>query len=815
LNFGSYETHLALGADHTVPYKADNVKSARANGMSETRAEAAALRRWLNDIALPLWWRVGADRSRGGFYEAIGLDGTPLPRPHRARSIARQAFSYCEAGRLGWTGPWREAAAHALNYFCQYFIAPDHVIHSLVDLDGKPCHADFDLYDQAFGLLALAGGYRAFGQATDWRVKALALRARLNADYAHPLGGFLETESGRLPQRANPHMHLFEAALAWAEIDPDPAWRQMADGLARLCLDKFVDPATGALREFFASDWSPAPGEEGRICEPGHHYEWAFLLHRWARLTGCSTPASACRLAAFADACGVDKSRGVVINAVLAEGTAKDLTARLWAQAERIRAYVSEQRPDYQIAAAIRGLRRFLTTPTPGLWFDQLADDDQFILEPARATSLYHIVGAVAELSERFGGKAECARYAGMHAPITSSSRPASKARREPVPETTESAPRVVYLVTEDWYFMSHRLPMARAARDAGFEIHVATRINRHAAAIEAEGFYPHAIRWQRGSLDPVGLFRVVREVRELYRSLNPALVHHVALQATLAGSLAALGLPIACVNAMTGLGTLFISNDARMRIARALLAPTLRALLNRSRSSVLVQNADDRALMEVIGVDPARIVLIAGSGVDIDALTPQPEPQGPVTAAFVGRLVESKGIRALLAAHQLLGERGRDIRLLIAGIADPANPTSIPPDEIERWRRAHNLAYLGFVDDIAGLWASAHMAVLPSHREGLPLSLLEAAACGRPLIATDVPGCRAIARPGCNGLLVPVDNVGALADAMERLAGDADLRRRYGAASRKLVEREFGAQRVGGDLVALYGRLLQQEGEG
>ncbi len=267
---------------------------------------------------------------------------------------------------------------------------------------------------------------------------------------------------------------------------------------------------------------------------------------------------------------------------------------------------------------------------------------------------------------------------------------------------TEAAAPRVIYLVTEDWYFISHRLPMARAARNAGFEVHVATRIDRHGAAIDAEGFHLHPVSWRRGSLDPRDLVRVVREVRKLYRSLKPDLAHHVALPATVVGSLAAIGLPIVCLNAMTGLGTMFTNDTAKVRMTRAILRLALRALLKRSGAAVLVQNLDDRAVMERLGVNGDRIALIPGSGVDIDAMTPSPEPAEPITLAFVGRLVESKGIRTLLAAHDRLGQRGRDIQLLIAGLPDPANPTSIPPQEIEAWTRRPNVKHLGFVEGIA-----------------------------------------------------------------------------------------------------------------
>jgi glycosyltransferase involved in cell wall biosynthesis len=375
------------------------------------------------------------------------------------------------------------------------------------------------------------------------------------------------------------------------------------------------------------------------------------------------------------------------------------------------------------------------------------------------------------------------------------------------------STSRVIYLVTEDWYFISHRLPMARAARDAGFEVHVATRVDRHGAAIEAEGFHLHPISWRRGSLDPRDLVRVVREVRRLYRNIKPDLAHHVALPATVVGSLAATGLPIVCLNAMTGLGTMFTDDTVKVRLVRAGLTLALRGLLNRARSTILVQNLDDRAVIERLGVDGARIALIPGSGVDIDKMTPKPEPPGPVIVAFVGRLVESKGVRTLLAAHERLGQRGRPIQLLLAGTPDPANPMSIPAQDIEAWSKRPNVTHLGFVEDIGALWASAHIAVLPSHREGMPLSLLEAAACGRPLVATDVPGCRDIARPGVNAFLVPLDDAEALADAIDRLAGDPELRRTFGRASRHLVEQNFSSSRIGADLVKLYRRLLRQPG--
>src|SRR5262249_12490328 len=331
-------------------------------------------RRSRSSAGCSMWrCRYGGRKARTALAAAStrrsALIARPLPGPHSGGpaprgSLARPGVLHCGTGRLGWARPWREAQRHALDYFRKHFITADATVVSVVDLDGTIGDARFDLYNQAFALLAYASGHCTFGEADGWRGQAVALRTTLEQSYAHPRGGFVDDRGGGLPQRSNPHMHLLEAALAWIAIDDDPAWRHMADGIAALCLDKFIDSESRALREFFAADWSPAPGVEGRICEPGHQYEWAFLLDRWARLTGRRKPEAVARLIAFADSRGLDARRGVVVNAVLADGSVHDPVARLWAQAERIRAYLARRRSDDEVAAAIKGLRRFLAAPT-------------------------------------------------------------------------------------------------------------------------------------------------------------------------------------------------------------------------------------------------------------------------------------------------------------------------------------------------------------------------------------------------------------------------------------------------------------------
>jgi glycosyltransferase involved in cell wall biosynthesis len=369
---------------------------------------------------------------------------------------------------------------------------------------------------------------------------------------------------------------------------------------------------------------------------------------------------------------------------------------------------------------------------------------------------------------------------------------------------------RLLYVVTEDWFFLAHRLPMARAARKAGFEVHVATRVVDGATAIAAEGFTLHSVPFVRGRVAPLGTLRAIQEIRRVHRVVKPAIVHHVALQASVIGSMAALGRPVPRVNALTGLGYTFTSRSAKALLLRPVIAALLPRLLNRPNSIVLVENPDDGANIQALGIAKNRIMTIPGSGVDIDALRPLPEPGGPPTTAFVGRLLDDKGIRTLVAAHRLLRQRGSDIKLLIAGKPDPANPTSVNEQEAAGWNREAGVTWLGHVDDIASLWARAHIAVLPSRREGLPISLLEAAACGRPLIASDVPGCREVVRPGETGLLVPPDQPEALAAAIGQLAGSPDLRARYGEAARRRAVERFSADAIGQQTVDLYRRLVR-----
>ncbi len=376
---------------------------------------------------------------------------------------------------------------------------------------------------------------------------------------------------------------------------------------------------------------------------------------------------------------------------------------------------------------------------------------------------------------------------------------------------TDSRPPRLLYLVTEDWYFCSHRLPVARAARDAGAEVVVATRVTAHRAAIEAEGFRLVPLSWRRGSHGPLAELAAIREIAAVYRRERPDLVHHVALKPVIHGSIAAVlaGVP-RVVNALTGLGALFIGSDAKTRALGAAARALLRPLLNRRGTRVILQNEDDRRLLETRGLlGHDRVALIRGSGVDTARFRPAPEPTGTPVALLVARMLRDKGVEEFVAAARLLRERGVDARLQLAGPVDLDNPATLDEARLRGWQSEGIVDWLGPIEDVAGLWARSHIAVLPSYREGLPKALLEAAACGRALVATDVPGCREIVRHEETGLLVPAKDAAALADAIQRLANDGTLRRRLGAQACAIAESEFAEEVVVRETMALYREML------
>ena len=371
--------------------------------------------------------------------------------------------------------------------------------------------------------------------------------------------------------------------------------------------------------------------------------------------------------------------------------------------------------------------------------------------------------------------------------------------------------PRLLFVIHEDAFFCSHRLNLGRAARDAGYEVSVATHVQHHAKPIEDAGFKLLPIRLHGGVQSPFHELASLIELIRLYRREQPDIIHHVSLKPALFGSIAAriVGAP-AVVNAVTGLGYLFQSEGWRRSLLRSTLVPALRWGFAHPRSVGIFQNQDDRE--NFVGarlVKKSQTVIIRGSGVNISHFRPTPEPSGVPVVVLASRMLWDKGIGEFVEAARLVKARGIRAKFVLAGSVYKNNPTTITEEQLRQWEAEGVVEWWGHREDMAGIFAASHVVVLPSYGEGLPKVLLEAAACARPVIATNVRGCREIVRDGENGLLVPVKDPHLLAQAITRILDDKALRERMGARGREIVMKEFRVELVEEATMTLYRRLL------
>ena len=408
-----------LGSSQDVKALVDALEPASPAEDPELARDGQALRDWLLTGALPIWWALGADRTGGGFHEALDLQGRPAESFRRLRVQARMVYAYAASAALGWRGPWRQAIDHALSSLEARYRRADGLYRTMVTPDGAPLEDAALLYDQAFVLIALVAAARAMPERRrTLETQALELLDVVLAGFRHGKGGFVEREHLSSPPRygldqegafqCNAQMHLFEAALGWRQVGEDARWAIVADEIGDLCCSRFVDPESGAMTELFDADWRPATGEAGRILDPGHHFEWAWLLEQWSWVSGRAEGAQAAARLFAAGERGVDAARGAVMDSLSRGFVPRDTTARLWPQTERLKAAHllarragPETRETYLAAArqASQTLLRYLDVPLPGLWRDQLAQDGRFAEGPSPGSSLYHLVAATAEVS--------------------------------------------------------------------------------------------------------------------------------------------------------------------------------------------------------------------------------------------------------------------------------------------------------------------------------------------------------------------------------------------------------------------------------
>ena len=359
---------------------------------------------------------------------------------------------------------------------------------------------------------------------------------------------------------------------------------------------------------------------------------------------------------------------------------------------------------------------------------------------------------------------------------------------------------KILFLVTEDWYFWSHRLPLARAARDEGFEVIVATHVQDYGERIIQEGFRLIPIKLRRLNRNPFREMLSIMELIKIYRTEKPDLVHHVAIKAALYGTLAARVVrKSAVVNAFAGMGYVFSSSRSRAKFLRLLIRTAFRLTLNVRNGRVIIQNPDDRELLVKANIlKREKSCLIRGSGVDPERFLMIPEPPGRPLIILASRMLWDKGIGEFVEAARILSRARTKARFALVGRVDSDNPASIPITQLEEWHAGGSVEWWGYREDMPAIFSQAHIVCLPSfYGEGVPKVLIEAASCGRAIVTTDTPGCREIVRDGENGFLVPPHDAKALAQAIRRLIDNPSLREKMGGRGREIAIREFSLDRV------------------
>lgn len=377
---------------------------ATAGAMPAARRLQQRLIDWLRHRAYPIWSTAGVDARSGAFQERLSQDGTPLAEPRRARVQPRQIYAFARALHLGWHGDARAIVERGSAYFLTHYRRPDGLYRTLVATDGTTLDNSVLLYDQAFALLGLAAARRLLGPDPALEEAGGALIDALYSQLKRVGPGFYSGLPARFPLLSNPHMHLLESALAWCEISSEPAWRTLAEDLGELALTRLIDSHSGIMRETFDETWAPAGGLDGRRIEPGHQFEWAWLLLRWRPDNDSPARRAALRLIEIGEQSGIHN--GLAIDALLDDLSVHEAGARLWPQTERLKAaalaavITGDARHWVSAAAAAQGLLRYLSTPVAGLWYDRIGADGAPHAAPAPASSFYHLVAAIEALTD-------------------------------------------------------------------------------------------------------------------------------------------------------------------------------------------------------------------------------------------------------------------------------------------------------------------------------------------------------------------------------------------------------------------------------
>jgi glycosyltransferase involved in cell wall biosynthesis len=372
--------------------------------------------------------------------------------------------------------------------------------------------------------------------------------------------------------------------------------------------------------------------------------------------------------------------------------------------------------------------------------------------------------------------------------------------------------PKLLFVATEDWFFASHFLPMARAAGELGFDVAVIARERNHRRAIEATGARLIGLEAERRSLDPRALFKQIGALKRLVVAEKPDILHCIALKpialAGLAGRMAGVERR---VYALTGLGFLGAKQGAFAAVARFAAIAWLRGAIDGPQVRFLFENPDDPVTLGLDPQDATKVAIVGGAGVDPLILMPSPMPPiPPLKVALVARMLWSKGVDLAVEAVRLARAEGAKVTLTIHGAPDPSNPKAIPEATLKEWAARPGIDWAGPTRDIEGVWKAHHLCILPSRGgEGLPRTILEAASCGRAILTTDVPGCRSFVRDGQDGMVVSADDPAALARALVVFARSQGLAERMGESARARLLDGHTERDVMNAVKALYLGLL------
>lgn len=370
----------------------------------------------------------------------------------------------------------------------------------------------------------------------------------------------------------------------------------------------------------------------------------------------------------------------------------------------------------------------------------------------------------------------------------------------------------ILFVVNTPDFFLSHRLPLALAARDEGYSVHIATAADSELHAICDHGFTHHVIDFARSGQNPFHESKTLIQLARLFQKLQPDLVHLVTIKPVLYGGLAARWARLqSVVAAVSGLGTVFVASSTLGKFRRWLIVKLYIAAFRQKNLAVIFQNPDDRDTLLHSGcLHQGNVCMIRGSGVPLEDYPVLPEPQGVPVVVMAARLLKTKGVVVFVEAARLLKERGVAVNMRLIGSPDPGNPNSVTEEELNEWRNEGVVELMGFRRDIAEQYGAANIVCLPSfYGEGLPKCLVEAAACGRSVITTDMPGCRDAIEPGKSGALIPARDAKALADAIQNLVENPDKRREMGEAGRQLAERVFAIEKIVEQHMNIYKELL------